>query len=294
MSLFRIVVTVFFLGGLSACVDNVDVMGGFSQPESAHFHAPTQTWFVSNIAGESGDKDGDGWITTLDRDGNVVDEQWLAGLDSPAGVSSTPTLLVVADVDVVRVIDIESKNMTSIAVDDAGFLNDVFVVDDRTAYVSDTLKHVVYQVDLSTLTATAVVDDEALDGPNGLLVVDGVLWVGSIGSMTDFLDEAPLFAIPLDVITAGDVDVDAHRVGTLQGKFDGVELVDGEIWVSDFRGRIHRVDAEANDGDGALVEEVWLHGAGALSSADFGIDDERGMLLVPDLLGGNVSRVDLQ
>ncbi len=64
------------------------VSGGFAQPESAHFNAATVTWFVSNVAGESGDPDGVGWITRVGRDATIIDEQWVSGLDSPAGVTS--------------------------------------------------------------------------------------------------------------------------------------------------------------------------------------------------------------
>lgn len=279
---------------LPACLENAAVTGGFAQPESAHFHATHDTWFVSNIAGDSGARDGEGWLSRLDAHGEVLEERWLDGLHSPAGVSSTTEALVVADIDTLHVINIEDKHVRDIAIAGAGFLNDVFVDPAGVAWVSDTATDTIYRVDLDSEVVSVAVRTPELHGPNGLLLAHGFLYVGSIGAMTDLFDEAPLFRIPLARLEHEPLDhVNAFAVGELRGKYDGLALIDGAVWLSDFRGTLFKLVEHDERGGPMLVEQLSVHHAGALSAADFGLDPSRRRLMVPDLLGGNVTRVQL-
>jgi hypothetical protein len=58
-------------------------VSGFSVPESAYWDATTDSWYVSNMAGSPIDHDGVGWISKLDRCGNIVEEKWVDGLNAP-------------------------------------------------------------------------------------------------------------------------------------------------------------------------------------------------------------------
>ena len=45
----------------------------FDAPDQAVWHAPTKTWFVSNLGGGiSLEKDNYGWITQVDQSGNII------------------------------------------------------------------------------------------------------------------------------------------------------------------------------------------------------------------------------
>lgn len=253
---------------------------GFSAPESAHFHADSATWFVSNIAGESGAPDGVGWISRLDRDGAVLEQQWVADLDSPAGIASDADHLYVADINRVHVFDIATAmEVDTLEVETAAFLNDPALAPDGTLYVSDSFGQAVYAL-APDQAPSMVVQDEALEFPNGLLWREGRILIGSIGPFTDFEADGPLHWLDVD---AGELEV----VPDVRGKFDG--LVDGGegVWMTDFRGSLIWSQ------DGALeVHDLTAHGL--MSSADLGYDAAQSTLVVPDLIGNQVAFIRLE
>ena len=255
------------------------IAGGFAMPESAHFHVDSSQWFVSNISGASGDPDGEGWVSRLDRDGQILDEQWVSGLDSPAGVTSNATRLYVADINRVHVYDLgTAEEVDTIEVATAGFLNDVAFGADETLYVTDSFGQAVYALAPGEAPAI-VVQDDALDFPNGILWRDEQLWVASIGPFEDFTVDGPMHM--LDPAT-GELQV----VAELRGKFDGMAEDDDGLWITDFRGRLIRWE----DGAEAMYD---LGEHGLMSSADLGYDVEQSTLLIPDLIGNQLALVRL-
>ena len=99
---------------------------------------------MSNIAGPSLKKDGNGFITTLDAEGKVVERHWSKGersLDAPKGMGIIGDTLWVADIDVLRGFDRRSGTpvaTVSLAGLEAEFLNDVAVGPDGAVYLTDT------------------------------------------------------------------------------------------------------------------------------------------------------------
>jgi len=255
------------------------VTEGFSNPESAHFHANTSTWFVSNIAGESGAPDGIGWISHLDRDGQILAEQWVAGLDSPAGIASDDTHIYVSDINRIHVFEIETAlEVDTLVVETAAFLNDPAFGPDGTLYVSDSFAHAIYAL-APGQAPSIVVQDEALDFPNGVLWREDRLLIGSIGPFMDFEVDGPLHW--LDVET-GELEL----VRGVSAKFDGLVNGDDGVWMTDFRGSLMLW----RDGE-VTVHDLIEHGMS--SSADLGYDQEQRTLVIPDLLGSQVAFVQL-
>jgi len=252
---------------------------GFSNPESAHFHASTSTWFVSNIAGESGAPDGIGWISHLDRDGQILAEQWVAGLDSPAGITSDDTHIYVSDINRIHVFEIETAlEVDTLVIETAAFLNDPAFGPDGTLYVSDSFAQAIYAL-APGQAPSIVVQDEVLDFPNGVLWREDRLLIGSIGPFMDFEVDGPLHW--LDVET-GELEL----VRGVSAKFDGLVNGDDGVWMTDFRGSLMLWQ------DGELtVHDLVEHGMS--SSADLGYDEEQRTLVIPDLLGSQVAFVQL-
>ena len=60
--------------------------GDFASPESAYYHAGSNSIFVSSINGQILEKDGNGYISRLSTDGKVVAEKWAAGLNLSAAL----------------------------------------------------------------------------------------------------------------------------------------------------------------------------------------------------------------
>ena len=121
---------------------------GMNAPESVYFDEASGSIFVSQIVGAPDQRDGEGHITRLDSDGNVVDAAWVEGLDAPKGLRSHDGTLWVADIDRLIGISIETGEIVSeVAIDGAVFLNDVATGDDGTVYVSDMLARIIHRTD---------------------------------------------------------------------------------------------------------------------------------------------------
>ena len=258
--------------------DGVVVVPGFMTPESVYWEPEGRHWYVSNIVGTLGAKDGMGWISQLDADGTLLAAQWVAGLDTPAGIRSFAGELFVADIDRLHVIDIASATVTdTIAIPGAMFLNDVTVDGAGAVYVSDTATHTIHRVKPGE-APEVVVQDPGLQAPNGLSVRGKQLVIASIGSTGADDIVAPMFKLDL----AGAAFT---QFGALTGKFDGVEQDGDDLLVTDFRGQLHRVGPT---GASTLIRD-FAAADGLMSSADLGFDPVARIVGVPDLAGGQIA-----
>src|SRR3954451_11843181 len=99
---------------------------GLEQPESALFDAANNRIIVSNISGNPGEADGNGYLSLLSLDGKKVTQHWTDGMDAPKGMAIAGGRLYVADITKIRVVDLASGRLiASIAVPNAVFLNDM-------------------------------------------------------------------------------------------------------------------------------------------------------------------------
>jgi sugar lactone lactonase YvrE len=257
--------------------DEVVLIPGFMTPESVHWEPQGQRWYVSNIVGTPGMKDGQGWISQLDQDGAILAEKWVEGLDTPAGIRSFGGSLFVADIDEVHVIDLASATISeTVAVPGAMFLNDVTVDAEGVVYVADTATHTIHRIKPGE-APEVVVQDPGLQAPNGLYVLGQALLVASIGSVMPDDIVAPLFKVTLPGPAYA-------QFGALTGKFDGVELDGADLLVTDFRGQLLRVGPT---GEGVVVRDFLADGL--MSTADFGFDPVERVVAIPDLVGNQVA-----
>ena len=175
------------------------VTEGVDTPESVYVDTASGSIFVSIIAGQPGDRDGNGRIMKLGPDGAVVSASWVTGLNAPKGLRSHNGTLWTADIDEVIGIDIAKGAISSrVKIDGAQFLNDVAVGDDGTVYVSDMLASKIYAV--KDGKASVFAEGDAMEYPNGLLVEGDRLIVGGWGKPeADFSTKVPghLFAVNL-------------------------------------------------------------------------------------------------
>lgn len=93
--------------------------------------------YVSCINGMPTDQDGNGFIATMNTDGQVLEQKWAQGLDAPKGMGIHAGKLYVTDVDELVAIDLDDPTQQErFPVEGAVFLNDVAVADERI-YFSD-------------------------------------------------------------------------------------------------------------------------------------------------------------
>jgi sugar lactone lactonase YvrE len=142
------------------------VAEGFSDPEGVAA-APQGGYFISNVAGEGEAKDGEGWVSILSVDGEIVTARFVEGLDAPKGMAVLNGVLYVADIDQVRRYDaVSGEDLGAILVGGAKFLNDATVWQDAV-FVSDSATSTIHRIDCDS--ATIWLEGDALSGVNGLL-----------------------------------------------------------------------------------------------------------------------------
>ncbi len=265
-----------------------DVKGDFAAPESAYFHAASNSVFVSSINGQILDKDGNGYISRLSPDGKVVSAKWVTGLNGPKGLRSVGNTLWVADIDEVVGIDIGSGKITSrVKVDGATFLNDLATAPDGTIYTSDSSGLRIYAVK-DGKSSVFVEGADVVEQPNGLLVDGSRLILGSIGPAPK-PGAAPgrgpaasghLFAF--DLKTKQRTTLTNEAVGGIDGiEPDG----SGGVLVTDVLGQ--RLLHVAKAGQVRVLAKFSAGGA------DFGYIGAKRIAIVPFLFENRVAAYDL-
>ncbi|MGT2465119.1 hypothetical protein ACVOMV_06735 [Mesorhizobium atlanticum] len=141
---------------------------GFEQPESALVDTAHNRIVVSNIVGDPGAADGNGYLSLLSMDGKVIARHWVDGMDAPKGMAIAGGRLYAADITKVRVVDLSSGRLVeTIDVPGSVFLNDMTQDDAGKVYVSDMLADTIYRIDGDR--PELFVKDPLLASPNGAI-----------------------------------------------------------------------------------------------------------------------------
>ncbi|KCZ50899.1 NHL repeat-containing protein [Hyphomonas pacifica] len=223
-------------------IDEVYISQGFENPEGATL-APDGGYFISSVNGPGNQKDGNGYVSLISPDGEMVKRYWGAKLDAPKGMAILNDTLYVADIDKIAMLDLETGNPAgSIRVEGAAFLNDMTTWGDAV-YVSDSGTATIHKI--SDGTSEVWLQDEALlGGVNGLLGDGERLLVATMKTGT-------LFSAARDGTLT--------EIATGMENADGIGLVPGGGYlVSSWPGQIHYVaengavttlyDVEAEEG----------------------------------------------
>lgn len=205
---------------------------GFSNPESVVYDEKRDRLYVSNVNGSPVEKDGKGSISIVSMNGDIVEEEWIVGLDSPKGLALYEDKLYVADIDELVEIDIKTRLISnSYLASDSKFLNDVTASPTGDIYVSDMLTNRIYR--LHNKKMDMWLETSELESPNGLFAQKDNLVLGAWGVMTDgFATKIPGH---LKLITYKDKKVSSLGSGSPTGNLDGVESDDnGNYYVTDW------------------------------------------------------------
>ena len=199
-------------------------------PESVIYDKKRDIFYVSNMNFEPRKKDGNCFISRIDKNGNITDLRWIEGISSPKGLAIVGDTLYTADVDEVVAIDITAgKIIRRMMIDGGKMLNDITSDPEGNLYFSDSDANRIYFYSKNKIS---VWYEEQLNGPNGLLWDGERLLVASQGGM-DFAA----------------IDI---RTKTRQLLTEGVNRGDGIAWtgipgyyiVSDWEGEIFMINPD--------------------------------------------------
>ena len=210
-----------------------EISQGLNSPESAA--ARCKYLYISNMGSKVDPtaKDGDGYISRVSRkDGKVIDEKFITGLNSPKGLKVIGGKLVVADVD--RVVAYRLKTGKKIWEADLtkagiGYANDISIRNCGSIYVSATDKNAVYKVCRSGKVKQLKVKGD-IEGANGLYHSALRLYISNYGHRSE---PSGSFGV---------INLCSKKYKPLGngGVYDGMQKVCGRIVVSDWvdRGEI--------------------------------------------------------
>jgi sugar lactone lactonase YvrE len=256
---------------------------GFAGPESVVLDDTTGVLYLSNVNGKPTEANGKGYISKLSRDGEILEKEWVSGLNAPKGLGLRDGTLYAADINQVAEIDIKTRKILKThEAPGATFLNDVTVHNDGRVFVSDMLDNQIWVLEDGKLSPW--LDTKELDHPNGLLAEKDRLVVASWGKpKEDFSTDVPGRLSTVDYTTKKIERLGEEPVGNL----DGVEP-DGKggFLVTDwFNGGLYRF---APDGSAKKLLDLNK------GSADLLVTDGGTLAIIPMMLDNKVSAYKVQ
>jgi DNA-binding beta-propeller fold protein YncE len=239
-------------------------------PESVYYNPLSNDIYVSNISGNPTDKDGNGFISLMDTTGKIKVLKWITGFDAPKGMAVLRDTLIVTDIDKIHFISISKAKITqTIEIEGASFLNDVVILEDGTAFITDMVEEKIIM--LKDGQVTPWLTDKLLVKPNGLALCKNGLAVGVKNSI-----------LKIDLATkAVKVLIDAT------GPVDGLIYIEKNTFViSDWSGRIMKVNTS---------KKIVLSNSTDknIQAADLGYNPDKKWVLIPTFFDNRVVAAQL-
>ena len=264
---------------------------GLKNPQSFVPNPTSPGYFISSVNGEYEDRDNNGFITKLNKDGKVLNLHFIRGgqdettLHAPKGMAIVQQVLYVADLDTIRGFDTESgkplANFTMPTVStrtEEHHLVDVLHVGEGFLYASDATTNTIFRIDTNQdYHVTVLTHDDRLDRPHGLTLnpKNGHLMVTSWNT-----------GRILEVDGNGVVTVVVSN-GFFSSRFSNLSGADydrwGNLYVADTtKGKIWRMKP---DGTFQVIAEFLQQPTGIR------VDRENELILVP-FAGGNAAEMN--
>ncbi|MFC2087007.1 SMP-30/gluconolactonase/LRE family protein [Bacteroidota bacterium] len=240
----------------------------FLTPEAVLYDHEREVIYVANVNMNPWEKDGNGFISKIDLEGNIIELEWIKQLDGPKGMGISGNKLFVANIDEVVAIDIEAgKIIKRYPLErENPALNDITVGDDGTVYISGSSAEAVLK--LKDGNVEVLVEND-LGRPNGLYFIPGKLFM--LGSNSHQLSV---------------IDLATHEIKKLTenlGHGDGI-VPDGKdgFFTSNWQGEIYHISPEWEANKLLDTKEEKIN------SADIDYIIEKNLLLVPTFFDNKV------
>ena len=220
----------------------------YDAPDQVVWHAPSRTWFVSNLGGGiSLERDKYGWVTRTDEKGIITDPFWIGkneGMHAPSGMIATDEFLYVCDRDGVHQIDIAKQKITAFYPLPGGeFINDIAMASNGDLFISDFFGNRIFKLPADTRNAEVWLETDALQAPDGLYMDNDELIVACWGILSNpgTFDTSK----PGDLLS---IDLKTKEITTLVknvGNLEGITKAGKYYFITDWAaGKLLKVDAK--------------------------------------------------
>ena len=220
-------------------------------PESVIFDNTRDALYVSNVNENPWEKDNNGFISRLSTSGEIIELEWISGLNGPKGMAILGDNLYVADIDELVIIDItKGKLVEKIKIEGAAGLNDITPGKNNDLFISDSNGGKLYQYANGDVS---MFHDNTPGRPNGLFVDQGMLLVA--------FSEAAEF-VGYDLATKNKT-----LITTEIGHGDGITPTNesGTYLVSDWQGEVFVITPDGSKqsllktkDDGKNTADIWF------------------------------------
>lgn len=238
--------------------------------EAVRYHKEKGVIYVSNIGNvPPSEKDGDGSMSIINLKGEIINQNWVTGMNAPKGIHFYNDKLYVTDIDAIVKIDIKSGAIDKrIAVENAIFLNDLDIDTSGDVYFTDSSDSKIYKLVNDEVSLWLDLEDM---NPNGILVEKDRILVVSF-SKGDFIAIDKTTKKPRVLAT-----------GIVKG--DGIVPIKEGYLVSTWPGELFFVD---KNHQGETANKILDTKEEKLNAADISIIPEENILLVPTFFGNKV------
>lgn len=245
-------------------------------PESVLYDSERNLLYVSSYNRTSAANANAGFISRLSLEGEILDLNWVSGLDGPCGMGLWDGKLYVAECtgNLTEINADTGEILNRYPIEGARFLNDIAIDANGNIYISDTsplhgYDSVIYRFRDGKFEEWVGGDD--INRANGLFIHDGKLVVGNSG-------DCMLKAVDLKTRNVSTVTCLAKEV------LDGIRVDnEGNFLVSFWHGQIFLITPE-----GDVTEILNILDQRPVNTADFEFIKEKNLLVVPTFYGNKV------
>ncbi|WP_430931609.1 hypothetical protein [Saccharicrinis sp. 156] len=236
--------------------------------ESVLYHKESGVIYVANVNESPWEIDHNGFISTIDTSGNILELKWVEGMSGPKGMGIVGDRLFVNDINRVVEIDMkERKIVNEYPVDGKPDLNDLTVSSEGVVYASGSSSETIYALQNGNMDAVLVKDLARL---NGLLSAkEGMYYVTSKASEFGICN-----------LKDGSLNVLTTEIGHGDGI---VRLPNDDFIVSNWKGEVFYISAK----DWSKKQLLDTREKN-INAADIDFIPESNLLLVPTFFNNRV------
>lgn len=246
----------------------------FKTPESLIYDSVREFVYVANVNENPWEKDGNGFISRMDLDGNIISPMWVSGFNGPKGMGIVGEVLYVADIDeLIEVNIITGEIVNRIAVEGAQALNDVSIGPNGEVYFTDSGDNAVYRYRDG---AVDLLVSDVKERPNGILALDKQILVVFSGSH--------------HLISIDNSDGTIREIVAGLGHADGIMETNksGSYVISDWQGQLFYFSQESG------LQNLLDTREDKINAADIWFIKDQSIILVPTFFDNRVMAYKLK